>query len=138
LPQAEAALAAGVQFALAPGTSPMIIKRFQEAGVPFMPGVATPSDIERALSLGCRRQKFFPAGTLGGVSALKAMSAPYAHLGIEFCPTGGVNLDNLQEYLSLPQVFTVGGTWLATREDIEQQHWEAITAKAAAAVKAAA
>lgn len=135
--QAKAALAAGAQFAVAPGTNPDIVRLFQKAGVPFLPGVATPSDIERAYGLGCSRQKFFPAGTLGGVAALKAIAAPYAHLGIEFCPTGGVNLDNLKEYLAMPQVFTVGGTWVATREDIEQQRWDAITEKAAAAVKAA-
>ncbi len=137
LPQAEAALAAGAQFAVAPGTNPEVVAAFQQRGVPFFPGVATPSDIERAFGLGCRRQKFFPAGTLGGVSALKAMAAPYAHLGIEFCPTGGVSLENMAEYLALPQVIAVGGSWVATREEIREHRWAEITKKAAAAVAAA-
>lgn len=136
--QADEAIAAGAQFAVAPGTNPDIVARFQAAGIPFMPGVATPSDIERAYALGVRRMKFFPAGALGGIAALKAIAAPYAHVGVSFCPTGGVSLDNLADYLALSQVFAVGGSWVAKREEIARGDWRAITEKAAAAMAVAA
>ena len=125
--QANKARDAGSRFALSPCVDPEVIQYCTDAGMPFIPGVATPTDINNALKLGCKFQKFFPAGTLGGASALKAMSAPYVATGIKFCPTGGVKLENMADYLSMSQVFAVGGTWLATPEDIKAGNWALIT-----------
>ncbi len=128
--QAKDAIRAGSQFGLAPGTDPETIRIFREADVPFIPGVATPSDIQAAYREGCQLVKFFPAGPLGGIPMLKALSAPYGNLGIRFCPTGGVNLENMGDYLSLPSVFAVGGSWIATQKDIAEKNWKAISQNA--------
>ncbi len=131
--QVRAAKEAGAVFAVAPGFNSEVVRAAQEEGLPFFPGVMTPSDIEGALSLGCRMLKFFPAGPAGGAAMLKAISAPYAHLGVRFMPTGGVSLDNLGDYLSLAAVPAAGGTWVATTEAIRAGDWAGIEAKAAAA-----
>lgn len=125
--QAKQAIDAGSQFGLAPGTDPETIAYFRERGVPFIPGVMTPSDIQSAVKAGCTSLKFFPAGAAGGPKLLKAMSAPYGSLGVKFCPTGGVTLDNMLDYLSMPEVFAVGGTWLATKPQIQNGEWATIT-----------
>jgi 2-dehydro-3-deoxyphosphogluconate aldolase/(4S)-4-hydroxy-2-oxoglutarate aldolase len=130
----KAAVDCGARFAVAPGLNPLIVETAKNAKLPFAPGVATPSDIECALGLGCRTLKFFPAGALGGFKMLKALSGPYQHTGIRFLPTGGVNTANLDEYLSFPLVAAVGGTWLATREDIDQQRWSTIAQRVRVAV----
>ena len=135
--QAVEAIEAGAQGAVSPGTNPEVVRVFQERSIPFMPGVATPTEIERAIGLGCRRLKFFPAGVLGGPAALKAIGAPFAHLGIEYCPTGGVVESELAAYHAVPGVVAVGGSWIATREDISARRWDEITQKAASAVSAA-
>lgn len=124
------ALDAGVSFGLAPGLNPATIARFQKAGVPFIPGIATPSEIEQGMSLGCKLMKFFPAGDMGGPKFLKSLSGPYASFGVKFCPTGGVTLDNMNDYLSLPIVFAIGGSWLATKQQIADKDWKAITQQA--------
>ena len=114
---------AGARFAVAPGFNPKIVAEAVSAAFPFMPGVCTPTEMEQAMELGVRDFKFFPAESAGGVPFLKNIIAPYAHLGITFMPTGGVNPDNIQDYLSIPQVTVAGGTWLAKRglslEEIE-------------------
>jgi 2-dehydro-3-deoxyphosphogluconate aldolase/(4S)-4-hydroxy-2-oxoglutarate aldolase len=125
--QAVAALECGVEFGLAPGLDPKIVGLFKERNVPFMPGVMTPSDIQRAIELGCFCQKFFPAETSGGVAQLKAMVAPFKSFNLKFCPTGGVTLANMNNYLSLPEVFVVGGSWLATSTQIANGEWARIT-----------
>lgn len=125
--QAKQAIDAGSQFGLAPGTDPETIAYFRERGVPFIPGVMTPSDIQTAVKAGCTSLKFFPAGAAGGPKLLKAMSAPYGSLGVKFCPTGGVTLDNILDYLNMPEVFAVGGTWLATKPQIQNGEWATIT-----------
>lgn len=135
--QAEAALAAGAQFGLAPGTDTATIRRFAAAGVPFIPGVMTPGDIQLALREGCRLLKFFPAGPAGGPEFLKAIAAPYLARGVAFCPTGGVNPGNMATYLELPFVFAVGGTWIASREDLKNCDTAAIATKAAEAMRIA-
>ncbi|MGC8861520.1 MAG: bifunctional 4-hydroxy-2-oxoglutarate aldolase/2-dehydro-3-deoxy-phosphogluconate aldolase [Armatimonadota bacterium] len=117
----------GASFAVAPGTNPEIVRKANEIGLPFVPGVATASEIEQALSLGCRIQKFFPSEASGGVAMIKALSAPYAHTGVRFVPTGGITVANLADYLSLPTVAAVGGTWIATKEDISAGRWQEIT-----------
>lgn len=121
---------AGAAFGVAPGLNPRIIARAKEKGLPFAPGVATPSDIEAALEFGCRLLKFFPAETSGGIPHLKSMSGPYKHLGLQFIPLGGVNLNNLKTYLEFPDVIAVGGSWLAKREVINAHQWDAIESNA--------
>lgn len=125
--QAKRAIDAGSKFGLAPGTDPETIAYFNGQGLPFIPGVMTPSDIQAAVKAGCTSLKFFPAGAAGGTKLLKAMAAPYASLGVKFCPTGGVTLDNMNEYLSLSEVFAIGGTWLATKAQIQAKEWGTIT-----------
>ncbi|MGE9291553.1 MAG: bifunctional 4-hydroxy-2-oxoglutarate aldolase/2-dehydro-3-deoxy-phosphogluconate aldolase [Puniceicoccales bacterium] len=125
--QAKEAIEAGSQFGLAPGTDPKTIQTFRDSGIPFIPGIATPSDIQAAYAEGCQYMKFFPAGPMGGVKMLKALSAPYGNLGIRFCPTGGVSLTNMEDYLALPSVFAVGGSWIATKQDIAEKNWNVIT-----------
>jgi len=130
----EKAQACGAAFGVAPGFNPRLVRRAAELGMAFIPGVATPTEIEAALELGCRMLKFFPAGALGGLKALQAISVPYLHTGVRFVPTGGINAENLREYLSGKHVAAVGGTWLATKEDIEKGAWEGITSKCRQAV----
>lgn len=125
--QAQRALKAGVSFGLAPGLNPKIIEYFHDAGTLFIPGVMTPSEIEQGLALGCTLQKFFPAESAGGVKMLKAMSAPYASQGIKFCPTGGIGPGNMNDYLALSTVACIGGSWLATKDQIVQKEWSVIT-----------
>lgn len=136
--QAQRAVDAGSKFGLAPGTDPETIAFFQEKGIPFIPGIMTPSDIQCAVKAGCTSLKFFPAGAAGGPKLLKAMAAPYANLGVKFCPTGGVSLDNMNDYLSLPEVFAIGGSWLATRAQIQAKDWSAVTAQVKEALDKAA
>jgi 2-dehydro-3-deoxyphosphogluconate aldolase/(4S)-4-hydroxy-2-oxoglutarate aldolase len=127
---ASRAIDAGVSFGLAPGLNPVTIERFQKAGIPFVPGVATPSEIEQGLSLGCSLMKFFPAGDMGGPKFLKSLAGPYQSFGVKFCPTGGVTLDNMNDYLSLPIVSSVGGSWLATKQQIADKEWGMISQQA--------
>ena len=136
--QLRRAMDAGAKFAVAPGCNPAVVTAAVESGFAFAPGVCTPSDIEMALSLGVRTLKFFPAEAAGGVKMLKSLIAPYGHLGIEFCPTGGVNQDNMMSYLALPEVAFVGGTWLAKKDMIAAGEWERVTELARLAVSATA
>jgi len=131
----EAAKASGAAFAVAPGLNPQTVKQAQAMGLPFMPGVATPSDIELGLSLGCKLLKFFPAEANGGVSMIEALSAPYKHTGVRFMPTGGVNPANLESYLKLDTVAAVGGTWIAKKEDLANGKWDDIRNRCKAALE---
>ena len=131
----EAAKASGAAFAVAPGLNPQTVKQAQAMGLPFMPGVATPSDIELGLSLGCKLLKFFPAEANGGVSMIEALSAPYKHAGVRFMPTGGVNPANLESYLKLDTVAAVGGTWIAKKEDLAHGKWDDIRNRCKAALE---
>ncbi len=126
--------AAGAHFAVAPGTNRTVLAAAQEVDLPFAPGVMTPSDIETALGMGCTTLKFFPAESAGGVPHLKAMAAPYGHLGVKFMPTGGIKAAQLGDYLAVPTVAAVGGSWLATAAQIDAGDWAAITNQAAEAM----
>ncbi|XXK30037.1 bifunctional 4-hydroxy-2-oxoglutarate aldolase/2-dehydro-3-deoxy-phosphogluconate aldolase [Rhodobacteraceae bacterium nBUS_24] len=128
--QAEAAKQAGAQFALSPGLDVPVLARAEEIGLPFAPGIMTPTDLQVALKSGCSLVKFFPAMAAGGPKMLQSIAAPYAHTGVGFNPTGGVSLDNLGDWLSVSQVRAVGGTWIANRADIADKNWEKITANA--------
>ncbi len=132
--QVDEAWDAGATFALSPGLDAAVLAHAAARGLPFAPGIMTPSDLQAALRAGCRMVKFFPAMPAGGPSMLKAIAAPYAHTGIRFNPTGGVTMDNLADWLALPDVAAVGGTWIATRADIAAGNWARITANARAAV----
>jgi 2-dehydro-3-deoxyphosphogluconate aldolase/(4S)-4-hydroxy-2-oxoglutarate aldolase len=129
------AKASGAAFAMAPGLNPQIVRQAQEMGLPFVPGVATPSDIEQGLGLGCKLLKFFPAEALGGVAMIENLSAPYKHTGIRFVPTGGVNTSNLESYLKLETVAAVGGTWIARKEDLTAGKWDDIGQRCRAALE---
>ncbi len=133
----EAAKASGATFAVAPGLNPQIVQQAQKLGLPFVPGVATPTDIEAGLALGCKLLKFFPAEALGGVAMLEALSAPYKHTGLKFVPTGGVNTGNLESYLKLDTVAAVGGTWLAKKEDLAAGKWADVRSRCKAALEIA-
>ncbi|NLF06790.1 MAG: bifunctional 4-hydroxy-2-oxoglutarate aldolase/2-dehydro-3-deoxy-phosphogluconate aldolase [Pirellulaceae bacterium] len=128
--QVRRAAEAGADFALAPGMNPTVVRAAQTIGLPFVPGTATPSDIERALECGCRTLKFFPAEPSGGLPYLKSMAAPYAHLDVRFIPLGGLNADNAVGYLGDPLVAAVGGSWIAGRKSIADGAWPTITALA--------
>ncbi len=122
----RAAKEAGAKFAVAPGLNPATVHAALKAELPFAPGVCTPSDIELALGLGCRIAKFFPAEASGGVEMVKALTAPYAHTGIRFMPTGGVSTANLEHYLAIETVAAVGGTWIAKPADLVAGRWQVI------------
>ncbi len=118
---------AGAVFGLAPGLNPQIIAAAREIGLQFSPGVMTPSEVELALSLDCKLLKFFPAEVAGGVNMLKALSGPYAHTGVKFIPTGGVSSGNLTDYLKLPVVAAIGGSWMVDKQLVSEGKWADIT-----------
>lgn len=119
-----------VDFAVAPGCNPRIMQAAIESGVPFAPGIATPSDIEAALECGCRVMKYFPAETLGGMKHLTNMVAPYRYLGLKFIPLGGVSQQNAGEYLASDLITAIGGSWIAKRPMIESGDWATIESNA--------
>jgi 2-dehydro-3-deoxyphosphogluconate aldolase/(4S)-4-hydroxy-2-oxoglutarate aldolase len=133
LPQVNEVKAAGAAFGVAPGMNPRVVNEAQRIGLPFAPGICTPSDIELAIEQGCRLLKFFPAEPCGGLSYLKTIAAPFAHLGVKYIPLGGVEVKNAASYLEAPAVHALGGSWLAPRELIERKDWQTITANASAA-----
>ena len=132
--QAEQAMEAGAAFGVAPGMNPRVVRAARHLGLPFAPGVCTPTDIEMALEEGCRLLKLFPAEPSGGLAYLKTIAAPFAHLGVGFVPLGGLGPSNAESYLCEPSVVALGGSWLAPRRLIEQRDWQAITRNAAEAM----
>ena len=125
----------GAAFAVAPGFNPTIVKAAADKGYAFSPGIATPSEVEQAYELGVRFFKFFPAEALGGAAMLKNILAPYRHLGISFMPTGGVTAANAPEWLAIPEIACVGGTWLGKGEDVKAGNWDKIEKDAKAAME---
>jgi 2-dehydro-3-deoxyphosphogluconate aldolase/(4S)-4-hydroxy-2-oxoglutarate aldolase len=132
----DTARKSGAQFGLAPGFDPEVVDHAADAGFPFVPGIMTPSELTAAMRRGAKLFKFFPAGTIGGPEALKSIAAPFAHLGLKFVPTGGVSPGNMADWLKLPAVAAVGGTWIAKTEDIRAGLWEKIAANCREAVAA--
>ncbi|MEM9160747.1 MAG: bifunctional 4-hydroxy-2-oxoglutarate aldolase/2-dehydro-3-deoxy-phosphogluconate aldolase [Verrucomicrobiota bacterium] len=128
--QVDEVVAAGAAFGVAPGMNRRIVEYAISKGLPFGPGIATPSDIEQGIELGCKTLKFFPAESSGGLSHLKGMAAPYLHTGIDFIPLGGLNAGNAGNYLESPLVSAIGGSWIASRDLIAAQDWDAIEANA--------
>ena len=125
--QYEAAARAGARFVVSPGFTPDLAEA-AEGGVPLLPGCATPSEIMAALEEGYTHLKFFPAEQAGGHSYLKALASPFA--AVRFCPTGGVSAGNAGDYLALPNVLCVGGSWVAPKEAVDAGDWDRITALA--------
>ncbi len=128
--QAEQVSKAGAAFGVAPGLNRRVVEKAQDIGLPFAPGIMTPSEIELSLELGCRTMKFFPAESSGGLPHLQSMSAPYKHLDIDFIPLGGLNPQNAGTYLESPIVSAIGGSWIAKRDLIAAHDWNAIEASA--------
>jgi 2-dehydro-3-deoxyphosphogluconate aldolase/(4S)-4-hydroxy-2-oxoglutarate aldolase len=130
-----AAASAGARFGVSPGLHRGATSAAAELGLPFVPGVVTTTEVLTALDAGLSHLKFFPAGIHGGAAALAALAGPLAGTGVRFMPTGGVTLDNAGEYLAMPSVFAVGGTWIAPRADITAERWDDIAARASAAAE---
>lgn len=128
--QVDQVIESGAAFGVAPGTNPAVIRRAIEKGLPFAPGVVTPTDVDKAVQCGCRELKFFPAEQSGGLKMLDSIKAPYSHLGLQYIPLGGVTTENLGSYLSDPDVLAVGGSWLARKNIIESERWSDVTAAA--------
>ena len=124
--QVQEVVDAGAAFGVAPGMNPRIVEAALAAGLPFAPGICTPSDIERALEFDRKFLKFFPAEPSGGLKYLESIAAPYAHLGVKYIPLGGVNPSNCQTWLSHPLVGGIGGSWLAPKPLIAAGNWKAI------------
>ena len=125
---------AGASFALSPGSTPDLLVAAKTSPIPFVPGVATASEVMAVLAAGLTTMKLFPASIVGGVPMLRALAGPLGDA--MFCPTGGVSLDNAGAYLAEPNVLCVGGTWIAPLDLIRAGNWREITARAAAAVAA--
>ena len=126
LEQCKKAVASGARFIVAPGFDEEVVRWCVENNVPVTPGCVTPTEIMAAMKLGLKVVKFFPAGVYGGLSAMKALSGPFG--GIKFIPTGGVNAQNLAEYISAPFIHAVGGSWVCPKTDISAGNFEKITA----------
>ena len=120
----EAVAAAGVDFAVSPGWSPSLSAAASALGLPFLPGVSTPSEIIQGSECGHSCFKFYPAEAVGGIPLLKALAGPFA--GVEFCPTGGIGTHNYRDYLALPNVLCIGGSWMVDTKLIEAQQWDEI------------
>ena len=126
LEQLREAKGAGAMFAVSPGLNPTIVRAAKDTELFFMPGVATPSEVEAGIELGCKELKLFPAEPLGGLAYLKSLAAPYKHLGIRYIPLGGVSTKNVADYLADPSVLACGGSWIAKRDRIADKDFDGI------------
>ena len=131
--QADAAVAAGADFVVSPGTSPALIEHCLARGVPILPGVCTPTEIEAVRGYGLRAMKFFPAEPMGGASFLRALCGPYQD--VEFVPTGGISAAVLPGYLALPRVLACGGSWMVRPELLLAEDFGAVETLAAEAAR---
>jgi 2-dehydro-3-deoxyphosphogluconate aldolase/(4S)-4-hydroxy-2-oxoglutarate aldolase len=120
----RAARNAGATFAISPGATPALLTAARDQQMPIIPGVATASDVIQAIEFGLGFCKYFPAGIAGGVDGLKAMHGPFPNM--KFCPTGGVSLTNAKDYLRLPNVVCVGGSWLTPAAAMREKDWSGI------------
>lgn len=115
----------GAQFVLSPGATPKLLDAAAQSTLPFIPGIATASEIMTAQEFGFYIMKFFPASTSGGKEALKGFQGPFSN--ILFCPTGGISAQNFMEWRALSNVITVGGSWLTPKDMIRNSNWAGIT-----------
>lgn len=130
--QVDQAVAAGATFVVSPGLSRAVVERCREHGVLPLPGAVTATEIQAAMELGLTTVKFFPAGASGGARAIAALAAPFG--GVTFVPTGGVGPDDLGEYLSIPAVAAVGGSWMVPRDRIRAGDFDEVRRLTAQAV----
>ena len=128
-------VAVGARFALSPGATPELLDAAAQASIPFLPGVVTASELMRAVAHGFDTVKFFPALPAGGIPALRALAGPFP--AARFCPTGGIGEDNAAEWLAVPNVAAVGGSWLTPIAEVQSGRWDVISERArrAAALK---
>jgi 2-dehydro-3-deoxyphosphogluconate aldolase/(4S)-4-hydroxy-2-oxoglutarate aldolase len=133
--QVDEAAAAGARFVVSPGFAPRVVARCRLLGLPVLPGAATATEIQLAIDAGLDTVKFFPAEQLGGVPMLRALAAPFRSM--RFVPTGGVTPANLADYLALPSVLAVGGTWMVAPQLVEAGAWDEVSRLAAEAVAVA-
>jgi 2-dehydro-3-deoxyphosphogluconate aldolase/(4S)-4-hydroxy-2-oxoglutarate aldolase len=134
--QAQAATEAGAQFIVTPGMIEEVITFSQEQQIPVLAGAITPTEMIKGMNLGLNILKFFPSGTIGGLKAIKSMSDPFPEL--RFIPTGGIRLENVAEYLQMPKIHAVGGSWMAKQSMIAEQNFgeiERLAAQASAVVR---
>jgi 2-dehydro-3-deoxyphosphogluconate aldolase/(4S)-4-hydroxy-2-oxoglutarate aldolase len=122
--QLQQAIDAGAQFIVSPGTTDALVTAVAASGLPYLPGAATPSEMMRLAEQGFSVQKFFPAEAAGGVDMLRSLAAPLAK--IRFCPTGGLTPDNALNYLSLPNVVCIGGSWMVSKKLVDGHQWNEI------------
>ena len=133
--QATQAADAGAQFLVSPGTTDALAVAMRTTGLPFLPGAATVSEVLRLMEQGCTELKLFPAEASGGVAFLKALASPVP--AARFCPTGGISRANAEEYLALPNVGCVGGSWVTPADAVAARDWDRVThlAREAAALR---
>ncbi|RBP49751.1 bifunctional 4-hydroxy-2-oxoglutarate aldolase/2-dehydro-3-deoxy-phosphogluconate aldolase [Arenicella xantha] len=124
--QLVAVVQAGVDGIISPGITAKLAEAAREQGIPYLPGVATASEVLLAIEYGLRECKLFPATVVGGIGALKALGGPFP--AMRFCPTGGVSESNYQDFLALPNVMCVGGSWIAPTSLVNAGKWSEITA----------
>jgi len=136
LAQVDEALAAGAQFIVSPALDEAVVGRWLDAGVPMLPGIATATELSHALSLGLTAVKLFPAEPLGGTALIAALAAPFPEA--RFVPTGGLGPHNAAEYLRLPPVLAIGGSWMVASKLLEARQWDAVTRLTAEAIGMAA
>ncbi|MGP7959578.1 bifunctional 4-hydroxy-2-oxoglutarate aldolase/2-dehydro-3-deoxy-phosphogluconate aldolase [Sanguibacter sp. A247] len=134
--QVDTAVAAGASYVVSPGLSRAVVERCQEHGILALPGAVTATEIQAALELGLTTVKFFPAGTSGGAPAIKALAAPFG--GVRFVPTGGIGPKNLADFLSIPAVAAVGGSWMVPADLVRAGQFDEIARLTADAVALAA
>ena len=123
--QVDRAVNAGAAAIVSPGLNPVVVKHCIDKGVPVCPGTSNPSDIEAALSFGLKTVKVFPAEAIGGIKLIKSMAAPYGDM--RFMPTGGINENNMLDYLSFPKILCCGGSWMVPKDAVENKDWARIT-----------
>ena len=123
--RAEKVAAIGVQFAVTPGVTPALLQAARELGLPLLPGVSGPSDIMLGIEYGREVFKLFPAAAVGGEALLKTLAGPFPE--VSFCPTGGIGPANAGDYLALPNVVCIGGSWMAPADLVQAENWQAIT-----------
>jgi len=122
--QAQEAVDVGATFIISPGFNPKVVEYCLAKSIPVIPGIATPTEIQQAIEFGLEMVKFFPAEAFGGLNTLKAISAPFNKM--KFIPTGGINTDNICDYLNYPKVVAVGGSWMASISMISNKQFEDI------------
>ncbi|TXJ49147.1 bifunctional 4-hydroxy-2-oxoglutarate aldolase/2-dehydro-3-deoxy-phosphogluconate aldolase [Brachyspira aalborgi] len=121
--QVDKILDLGTNIIISPGFQPIMLEYAKNKNYDYIPGVATPSEIEQCLSYGHKYLKFFHAGVFGGIEWLKGVGAVYSHTGVKFMPLGGVSINNVLEYLKQPNVFACGGSWLCSRDILKEKNW---------------